>query len=151
MAQTDKLTPSLENYLETILFLEKKNRVARVKDIAEMMSVQMPSVTGALKNLKARNLINYQKNSYISLTDDGLDVANAVQNRHTLLSAFLEKILALSREDAEEEACKIEHVISPETARRIQNLTTYIEHAVFGEGGVSEKKWQSILSPKPDL
>ena len=57
------LTPSLEDYLEAILRLERKNRVARVKDIAVLLNVQMPSVTGALKNRRARERVNSEKNS----------------------------------------------------------------------------------------
>ncbi len=53
----------MEDYLETILLLERANKVARVKEIAERMSVQMPSVTAALKALKTRGLVEYEKNS----------------------------------------------------------------------------------------
>jgi len=148
MTQWKKLTPSLENYLETILFLEKKNRVARVKDIAEMMNVQMPSVTGALKNLKSRGLINYQKNSYISLTEKGLEIANSVQNRHTLISNFLERVLAVPREEAEDEACRMEHIISPKTAIRLENLTKYFETTLFRKLDITEADWVKLLSKK---
>lgn len=141
-----KLTPSLENYLEAILALEKKYRVARVKDIAKRLGVQMPSVTGALKNLKAKELINYEKNSFISLTKKGLAVANSVQNRHSILAAFLEKILLVPRDQAQNEACKIEHTISPDTACRIQNLTSYIDENLFTGQSVNPKEWETIVT-----
>jgi DtxR family Mn-dependent transcriptional regulator len=121
-----KLTPSLEDYLEAILQLEEKNRVARVKDIAEKLSVQMPSVTGALKNLKSKGMIEYEKNSYINLTAHGKELAEIVLKKHLILVNFLENILLLDTEKAEEEACRIEHSIDQDTAKRIKNLSSYL-------------------------
>ncbi|PIE05043.1 MAG: iron (metal) dependent repressor, partial [Spirochaetales bacterium] len=105
------LTPSMEDYLEAILILEEKNRVARVKDIAEMLSVQMPSVTGALKSLKSRGLVNYEKNSFINLTPSGMETAQAIFYKHKILVEFFSKALGLEGKHAEEEACLIEHAI----------------------------------------
>ena len=73
----EELSASIEDYLEAIGHLEKQNRVARVKDIAERLNVQMPSVTGALKVLRGKGLVNYERNSYITLTEDGLKVADS--------------------------------------------------------------------------
>ncbi|MDC7235021.1 MAG: metal-dependent transcriptional regulator [Spirochaetales bacterium] len=121
-----KLTPSLEDYLEAILQLEEKNRVARVKDIAERLSVQMPSVTGALKNLKSKGMIEYEKNSFINLTDQGKVLAKAVLKKHTILVNFLENALLLDESKAAEEACRIEHSIDQDTAKRLKNLSDYL-------------------------
>ena len=98
-----KLTPSLEDYLEAILQLEKINRVARVKDIAEKLSVQMPSVTGALKNLKSKGMIEYEKNSFINLTPKGKEIAKKILSKHEILTDFLKKGLQINQELAEEE------------------------------------------------
>jgi len=116
------LSPSLEDYLEAILQLETKNKVARVKEIAEALNVQMPSVSGALKTLKSKGLIIYEKNSYIVLSAKGLEIARSVQNKHSILTGFLEEILLLPKSIAEDQACKIEHIISRETSIRIQRL-----------------------------
>lgn len=121
-----KLTPSLEDYLEAILQLEEKNRVARVKDIAEKLSVQMPSVTGALKNLKSKGMIEYEKNSFINLTPKGSEIAHSILGKHEILVKFLEEGLSLPTDLAQEEACKIEHSICQDTAWRIKNLTQYL-------------------------
>src|SRR6056297_2339471 len=104
-----KLTRSMEDYLEAILLLEKQNQEARVKDIADHLGVRMPSVTGALKNLRAKGLIDYEKNSFITLTGIGLEKAEEVVEKHQTLFQFLHTILGLEAEDAEEEACRIEH------------------------------------------
>ena len=69
------LSASLEDYLEVIYHLERSNRVARAKDIADQMNVQRASVTGALKALAGRGLINYSPYSYITLTSAGRTVA----------------------------------------------------------------------------
>ncbi len=122
-----KLTPSLEDYLEAILQLEEKNRVARVKDIAELLSVQMPSVTAALKNLKSKDLINYEKNSFINLTSRGKDIAEVILKKHQILVDFLKEALLIESPKAEEEACRIEHSIDLDTARRIKNVTAYLK------------------------
>ncbi len=128
MKKTNALTPSLEDYLETILELERKNRVARVKDIAGQLSVQMPSVTGALKTLKARGLVEYEKNSFINLTAEGIVIAEGVLSKHHILVHFLSETLNLSMEQSEKEACKIEHSISTETADRFKKLHDWIQN-----------------------
>jgi len=134
-----KLTPSLEDYLEAILQLEQKNRVARVKDIAERLSVQMPSVTGALKNLKSKGMIEYEKNSFINLTPRGQEIARSVLGKHEILTEFLKKGLLLSPRIAEEEACRIEHSIDQDTAVRIKNLTEYLASSFEGKTEKLEK------------
>ncbi len=147
----NNLTPSLEDYLEAILRLERKNRVARVKDIAALLDVQMPSVTGALKNLRSKGLVNYERNSYISLTDGGMEIAQGVEQKHRLLAEFLEKILLLSPEKAHSEACEIEHVVSPETAARLKSLTIFLRENLFSKDEYSTDKWKDIvLTPIED-
>ena len=127
MRSKDDLTPSMEDYLETILLLEQKNRVARVKDIAERLSVQMPSVTGALKTLKGRELVDYEKNSFINLTPKGLKLAKAILSRHEILVEFFREALGLEGESAENQACMVEHAIEQDTAVRFRNLTGWIQ------------------------
>lgn len=145
MNEPGALSASLEDYLETILVLEKRNRVARVKEIADALDVQMPSVSGALKSLKARGLVHYEKNSYIHLTDQGMEVASSIQDRHLALAGFLRKGLGLSADDAQELACKIEHVITPEVAKRLRNLTGYIE-GTMKTGQMDRQDWDKLLS-----
>jgi DtxR family transcriptional regulator, Mn-dependent transcriptional regulator len=141
-----QLTPSLEDYLETILLLERKNRVARVKEIAGNLQVQMPSVTGALKNLKKKGLINYEKNSYISLTEKGISIAAAIENKHDIILSFLHKILLLPPEEAKEQACKIEHVITSETAKRLKNCTNFLNKNFKLEKKEELQKWIEIIT-----
>jgi DtxR family Mn-dependent transcriptional regulator len=145
MKESKPLTQSLEDYLEAIYHLEKRNRVARVKDIAEFLSVQMPSVTGAVKNLKQRKLVNYEKNSFISLTDKGHTLARSVLRRHEALQTFLEEVLLIPPEEAKEIACKLEHSIDPEITLRIRNCTQYLKENVF-QKSVSAEEWRDLIA-----
>ena len=141
MDNCKSLSPSLEDYLEAILILETKNRVARVRDIAAHLDVQMPSVTGAVKNLREKGLVNYEKNSFISLTDEGKQTAEEIFNKHSVLVEFLEKVLLLPHEKAVVQACNIEHVIDSETAARFSNCSTAIIETFQNGKSLSEKEW----------
>jgi DtxR family transcriptional regulator, Mn-dependent transcriptional regulator len=121
------LSASLEDYLEVIFHLEQSNRVARAKDIAGQMSVQRASVTGALKALAGRGLINYSPYSYITLTPSGRDIARDVIRRHKALKDFFMNTLQLSIEDAEANACRIEHAIDPAAIERLVRFLEFIK------------------------
>ena len=145
MNNKQKLTPSLENYLEAILFIETKNRVARVKDIADHLKVQMSSVTVALKNLKEKDLVKYEKNSFIILTEKGKVIAVNTQKKHDIIRFFMENILKLSPPEADRTACEIEHIIDMETAKKIFNCSNYINE-VKNKSGIIDEKWEQMLN-----
>lgn len=142
--ETNQLTQSLEDYLEAIYNLESKKRVARVKEIAETLNVKMPSVSGALKNLKNKGLIDYEKNSYITLTETGEKIARTIDRKHQILDDFLRGILKLNEEEAAEKACQIEHIIDLKTALRIDNLNSFLreKHAEL----VESSDWEHYLA-----
>ncbi|MFP4444337.1 MAG: metal-dependent transcriptional regulator [Spirochaetia bacterium] len=142
------LSGSLEDYLEAILILEKKNRVARVKDIAEFLNVNMSSVSGAVKNLKARGLINYKKNSYIVLTDTGSQQARFIFRKHSIILDFLENILLLPRDRAEQEACRMEHTIGKDTTQRLSRLCGYLKDEF--STSLSRQALEKVLGITPD-
>ena len=150
--KTPELSSSIEDYLEAIAGLEKTRRVARVKDIAELLNVQMPSVTGALKILKGKGLVNHEKNSYITLTEKGMKVADAVRLKHKSLVRFLSEMLLLPRAEAQDEACKMEHAMSIETVDRLQRMMDYFKEIHAGSGRVRARNWKSvILGEKGDV
>ena len=143
MKDSIKLTPSLEDYLETILQLERKNRVARVKDIASNLGVQMPSVSGALKTLKAKGMIEYEKNSFINLTEEGMSIAVKVYEKHKLLVSFFKNVLLMDEDKATEVGCKVEHVIDLDAALKLANIEKYLQPAVKDNAA-----WNDIISKK---
>ncbi len=113
MPQTLDLSASLEDYLEAIFILVQERRVARVKDIAERLGVQMPSVTGALRSLAKKGLVDHDPYSYITLTTKGERIARDLLRRHTVLTDFLTDFLGLDQGTAERNACEMEHAIEP--------------------------------------
>ena len=121
------LSASLEDYLEVIFHLEKENRVARAKDIAEQMNVQRASVTGALKALGSRGLVNYSPYSYVTLTSEGRKIAEDVIHRHETLKDFFVTALQLEPDLADANACRIEHAIGPTAIERMVRFVEFIK------------------------
>ena len=109
---------SSEDYLERILMLTQKNGSVRSIDIANDMGFSKPSVSVAMKKLKAKGYISVDDNGVIVLTDEGLRIAEYVLHKHNLLKDFLISI-GVNPETAEDDACKIEHEISDETFKRL--------------------------------
>lgn len=114
-----RLQESGEMYLETILVLSKKSQAVRSVDVGEYMGFSKPSVSRAIGLLKNGGYVLMDKNGYLTLTDLGLEVANKIYERHTLLTEFLVKI-GVDKETAANDACKMEHVISDETFAAIK-------------------------------
>ncbi|MDD6493007.1 MAG: metal-dependent transcriptional regulator [Firmicutes bacterium] len=110
---------SLEDYLETILYLQNKHGQVRSIDIATEMNFSKPSVSVAMKNLREKNYITMAADGYITLTADGKKRAESVMERHTLLSDWLISI-GVSKEIALADACKVEHDLSEESFEAIK-------------------------------
>ncbi len=117
-----RMTQSLEDYLEAVYVLISSGCPAQVHDVAKMLSVKMPSVVKAIRELKRLGLVTQQPYAAIELTSKGERVARQVLNRHTLLRAFLMKI-GVSRRNADKDACLMEHILSAETLDRIRSYT----------------------------
>ena len=110
---------SLEDYLETILLLQKNIGQVRSIDIANEMNFTKPSVSIAMKNLREKGYITMADTGYITLTEDGRQRAEDVLERHTILADLLMHI-GVSKETAMADACKIEHDISDVTFEAIK-------------------------------
>lgn len=112
---------SAENYLETILILSHSLPVVRSIDIAEELGYKKSSVSVAMKNLREKEYITVTKAGFIYLTESGKEIAETIYERHTFLSNWLEQ-LGVPSEIASEDACRIEHVISPESFHAIKDF-----------------------------
>ena len=108
-----------EMYLETIHVLQKKNGTVRSVDISEHMGYSKPSVSRAVGLLKSGGYITVDKDGYISLTQSGLETANKIYERHTVLSTML-TMLGVDAETAAEDACRLEHAISDQSFQAIK-------------------------------
>lgn len=114
------LGESGENYLETILFLKKEKGFVRSIDIAQRTGYSKPSVSRAVGILKKNGFIQVADNGEIIFTEAGERKAIAVYERHHTLTDFLIKVAHVSPEVAEEDACRIEHIISEDTFEGIK-------------------------------
>jgi len=116
-----KIHESAENYLETILVLQKKKGSVRSIDIVNELEYSKPSVSIAMKNLRENGLIEMDGEGYITLLKEGKEIAERMYERHTLLSNWLTAI-GVPTEIAVEDACRIEHVISAESFDAIKKF-----------------------------
>ena len=114
-----KIHESAENYLETILRLQMRNGSVRAIDIANELEFSKPSVSVAMKNLRENGYIETNSSGHIKLLDKGLEIAESIMERHTLISNWLIS-MGVPEDIASEDACKIEHVISDETVEKIK-------------------------------
>ena len=109
-----EIQKSSEDYLETMLMMQKKHGFIRSIDVAEHLGVTKPSVSYATKRLRENGYITMDKSGLITLEPSGLAIAQEMLDRHRTLTNFLIH-LGVDRETAENDACKIEHDISPQT------------------------------------
>lgn len=105
---------SAENYLETILILQRKKGNVHSIDVATALGFSKPSVSIAMKNLRQHNLVSVDTHGCLVLTPEGLKIAEGVYERHTLFTNWLIS-LGVDPEIAAEDACRIEHVLSQES------------------------------------
>lgn len=112
---------SLEDYLETILMLQKSRGQVRSIDIANEMNFTKPSVSVAMKNLREKGYITMASDGYITLTESGKMRAESVLEKHTILADLLIRI-GVSEETAKEDACKVEHDLSEESFEAIKRV-----------------------------
>ncbi len=119
------LSSNMEDYIETIEVLSTKNKIVRVKDIAGMLNIKMPSVTAALNKLKDMNLIDYEKYGYIELTEEGKYLAQKIYHRHTCLTEFFQTVMKIDSVEAEHVACRMEHEISAEACGKIHRFLEF--------------------------
>lgn len=105
---------SAENYLETILVLQKRNGMVRAIDIANELSFSKPSISNAMKRLREHGHIRVDEDGSIHLTESGRSIAAQIYERHLTLSRYFIE-LGVCEETAQKDACRIEHVISEET------------------------------------
>jgi len=115
------LGESAENYLETILVLSKTLPVVRSVDVANELGYKKSSVSIAMKNLRENNHITVTDAGFIYLTESGKAIAEMIYERHEIFSTWL-KSLGVPADIASEDACKIEHAISPESFEAIKKV-----------------------------
>lgn len=127
LTMRDNLTSSIEDYLEAILALSEEDKAVRVTDLANRLGVSKASVSEAVGVLKDGGLADQERYGRITLTPQGLAEAKKILRRHQVLRMFLERVLGVSPETAEKEACLMEHAVGPET---MQRLVAFLERTL---------------------
>jgi DtxR family Mn-dependent transcriptional regulator len=123
----------MEDYLEAIGVLSSQGKVVRANQISRALDVNKSSVTAALKKLAASGLVVHEPYGYVELTRQGKKVAEGVIRRHRILTRFLTEVLDVDEKTAEEDACKIEHMISPISTERLTEFLEFVEACPLGK------------------
>ena len=125
-----KSNESQEMYLEVIYDIEQNNEVIRSVDIANELGYSKPSINRAINKLKQDGFIAQEPYGHITMTQKGREIAKTIKNRHIYLTDYLMLSLGLSKETAEADACRIEHVVSKET---MEAVTKYVNDSSKSE------------------
>lgn len=120
-----KIQESRENYLEAILILEKQKGNVRSIDVANYLDFSKPSVSVAVTNLKNALLLTVTPEGWLKLTDVGRALAEQVYERHLLLTKLL-ITMGVDENTAQEDACRVEHVISQASFEKIKEYARRI-------------------------
>jgi DtxR family Mn-dependent transcriptional regulator len=123
----EALSASLEDYLEAIFHIVEEKQAARAKDISRQLEVNGSSVTGALRALADRELINYAPYDIITLTPKGREWAEDVVRRHEALHDFFVRVLGVEEADAERAACDMEHAVPRSILERFIDFVEFME------------------------
>lgn len=126
---TIALTATQEDYLEVIFQLQERDPLTsvRVTDIARELQTKLPTVTRTVHRLTELGLLEHPHRQGVSLSDRGRRMASDIRHRHTDLVAFFMTVLGLEEQEAEQDACKIEHGLSPRTAERLHDFLEYFQ------------------------
>lgn len=127
MTATETLTASLEDYLEAIFHIITDKHAVKPRDIARRLKVSYASVTGALRSLSEKKLINYSPYDLITLTEEGVTAAKDVVRRHEILHDFFVEVLAVPEADADVAACRMEHSIPRDIVERFVRFVEFVE------------------------
>lgn len=126
-------TDRFEEYLETILYLIRKNQgPAKTKQISEELNVSPPSVTEMVKKLNSSGLVEYKPYQGVELTEKGTEQAIKIKRKHQVLETFLVDVLDFDRKEAHKEACELEHAVSDAVLERIYELLGCPEYCPDG-------------------
>lgn len=148
---SEKLSASLEDYIEAIAALAGSSGETRAADIADALSVSRPSVTVALRALASRKMVNYRPYSTVSLTEDGRIHAAAVLRKHSILSRFFNEILGADERLSDSAACKVEHAIGEEITDRLVEFLAFIDNCPMAAKGGFEYHSESRIEFREEV
>lgn len=121
-----EVSHSMAHYLQMVATLKGEKGHARVGDIAERLGVSKSGVTSMLRSLEKRGLVRHERYGCVELTQEGSGFASRTESSRRVLSMFLAEILGVDEHVANEDACMIEHLVSPEVSIELLRLTTFL-------------------------
>ncbi len=145
-----KLSASLEDYLEAIFHIAEEKGAAKVRDLTRRLEVKSASVTGAMKLLSERGLVNYAPYEVITLTPVGKRIAKDIIRRHEALSSFFTDVLDIDEAEAELSACDMEHAMSPQILERLIEYLKFVKTCPAVDSRWIEGKGFYCASAKSD-
>jgi DtxR family Mn-dependent transcriptional regulator len=125
-------TASMEDYLKAIVLLSREEERATVTSISKLLGVKKPSVTSALVKLSGKGLVVHKRYGSIELTPEGLKAAQDVYHRHRMLRYLLAEILKVDPKIAEDDACRMEHTLSPSSLERLDQFINFTQNCPQG-------------------
>ncbi len=134
----EKLSKSLEDYLEAILIIKKQKDEVRVKDLMNFFHYKVSSVNQAIKQLKAKGLVEQERYGSIKLSKEGEFLAKSILKKHKVLVDFLTFVLGIDPKIAEYDACSFEHFIHEETFKKFKRLTKFFKKNLECLGALKE-------------
>ena len=123
---------SMEDYLEAVVMLGEGEKAVRVTQISKALGVKKPSVTSALTKLSREGLVEHARYGHVKLTAEGERIAQDVYRRHETLRHFLAEILNVDPEIAAEDACRMEHILSPASLERLAKFEEFLLNKTKG-------------------
>jgi DtxR family Mn-dependent transcriptional regulator len=121
-----EVSHSMAHYLQAVASLKRQKGYARVGDIADRLSVSKSGVTSMLRSLQGRGLVDHERYGCVELTEAGWRLAERTESSRKVVSTFFTEILGVSEEIAEEDACMIEHLVSPKAMAQLLRLTMFL-------------------------
>jgi DtxR family Mn-dependent transcriptional regulator len=121
-----EVSHSMAHYLQAVATLKRDKGHARVGDIAEHLGVSKSGVTSMLRSLQLRGMVSHEKYGCVELTDSGERLAARTESNRRVITKFLAEILGVNEHVASEDACMIEHLLSPEVSVELLRLTSFL-------------------------
>lgn len=124
---SDNLSSGLEDYIEAIYVASMNKENLKGADLARKLNISRASVSEALSKLVSKGLISYNSYEVMSLTKLGIAEARKVYQKHHILKDFFENVLGISSDEAGQNACKIEHIVSENILKRMEKFTVFFK------------------------
>ena len=122
----DGMSTSMEQYVEAIAHLLTEDKVCSVSQIAEVAQVSRPAASRAVRELSDRNLVVHKAYGYVDLTDEGRALAGKLAARHEALFRFFRETLGMDADEADGEACRLEHHLRDDMVERLRALNAFL-------------------------